>query len=147
VLRANFGEGLFSEDGCIGYGGRRSSSEVSGLIKFLVGVAAFSIAFHFGMRYVLTYRFTDTRVQAVLFRILPVCTIRYDRIVEVSISPYARAYFGWSAWVPNRLVGPFVGMRRRSGLVVLMTPAKPEEFARELSLRVQERTGKWPLVS
>jgi hypothetical protein len=29
----------------------------------------------------------------------------------------------------------------------MLTPAKPEEFARELSLRVREWTGKWPLVS
>jgi len=114
--------------------------------EFVIGVAAFLLAFHFGMRYVLTYRFTDTRVQAVLFRVLPVSSTSYDRITEVSISSYVRVFFGWAVWVPNRLVGPFV-LIRRSGLAVLMTPAKPEEFARELSLRVQERTGEWPLAS
>jgi len=115
------------------------------LIKFLIGVAAFLLAFHFGMRYVLTYRFTDTRVQAVLFRVLPVSSTSYERITGVSINSYGRVLVGWVVWVPNRLVGPFV-LIRRSGLAVLMTPAKPEEFARELSLRVQERTGEWPLA-
>jgi hypothetical protein len=119
------------------------------LTKFVIGVAAFLIAFHFGMRYVLTYRFTDTSVQAVLFRVLPVSSTRYDRITEVSINAYMRVFIGWAVWVPNRLVGPFVLIRRSglSGLVVLMTPAKPEVFARELSIRVQERTGEWPLAS
>jgi len=116
------------------------------LIKFLIGVAAFLLAFHFGMRYVLTYRFTDTRVQAVLFRVLPVSSTSYDRITQVSINSYMRVFIGWAVWIPNRVVGPFV-LIRRSGLAVLMTPAKPEEFARELSLRVQERTGEWPLAS
>ena len=118
------------------------------MIKFLIGVAAFLLAFHFGMRYVLTYRFTDTRVQAVLFRVLPVSSTSYERITGVSINSYARVFVGWVLWVPNRLVGPFVLIHRSglSGLAVLMTPAKPEEFARELSLRVQERTGEWPLA-
>jgi len=49
--------------------------------------AALLLSFQFGMRYVLGYRFTGTRVQAVLFRTLPVCTIRYDRINEVSMNP------------------------------------------------------------
>jgi hypothetical protein len=117
--------------------------------EFVIGVAAFLLAFHFGMRYVLTYRFTDTRVRAVLFRVLPVSSTSYDRITGVSINSYARVFFGWAVWVPNRLVGPFVLIRRSglSGLAVLMTPAEPEEFARELSLCVQERTGEWPLAS
>jgi hypothetical protein len=115
------------------------------LTKFLIGVAAFLIAFQFGMRYVLTYRFTDTRVQAVLFRVLPVSSTSYERITGVSINPYARVFFGWVLWVPNRVVGPFV-LIHRSGLALLITPANPEEFARELSLRVQERTGEWPLA-
>ena len=114
--------------------------------EFVLGIAAFLLAFHFGMRYVLTYRFTDTGVQAVLFRVLPMSSTRYDRITEVRINAYWRVFVGPAFWVPNRLVGPFV-LIRRSGLAVLMTPAKPEEFARELSLRVQEWTGKWPLVS
>ena len=73
---------------------------------------------------------------------------RYDRITGVTINAYMRMFFGWAVWVPNRVLGPFVLIHRSglSGLAVLMTPAKPEEFARELSLRVQERTGEWPLA-
>ena len=114
--------------------------------EFVIGIAAFLLAFHFGMRYVLTYRFTDTGVQAVLFRVLPMSSTRYDRITEVRINAYWRVFVGPALWLANRLVGPFVVIRR-SGLPLLITPAKPEEFARELSLRVQEWTGEWPLVS
>jgi hypothetical protein len=87
-------------------------------------------------------------VQAVLFRVLPVSSTSDERITGVSITSYGRVLVGWVVWVPNRLVGPFVLIRRSglSGLAVLMTPAKPEEFARELSLRAQERTGEWPLA-
>ena len=113
--------------------------------EFVHGNAAFLLAFHFWMLYILTYRFTDTRVQAVLFRVLPVSSTRYDRITEVRINAYLRVLVGPAFWVPNRLVGPFVVIRR-SGIPLLITPAKPEEFARELSLRVQERTGEWPLA-
>ena len=114
--------------------------------EFVLGIAAFLIAYHFGMRYVLVYRFTDRRVEVLLFGILPVSSTSYDRITQVSINSYMRVFIGWAVWIPNRVVGPFV-LIRRSGLAVLMTPAKPEEFARELSLRVQERTGEWPLAS
>ena len=114
--------------------------------EFVIGVAAFSLAYQFGMRYVITYRFTETRVQAVLFGILPACSIRYDRIDEVSINPYVKVLIGPALWVPNRLIGSFVAIRRRSGLAVLMTPDDPEKFVRELGLRVQEWTGEWPLV-
>jgi hypothetical protein len=124
------------------------SSEVFALGHELILVlAAFVLFFDFGMRYVITYRFTDTRVQAVLFRKLPVCTIGYDRINEVSIDPYLKVLIGPALWVPDRLMGSFVAIRRRSGLAVLMTPDDPEKFVRELGLRVQEWTGEWPLVS
>ena len=114
--------------------------------EFVLGIAAFLLAYHFGMRYVLVYRFTDRRVEVLLFGILPVSSTRYDRITEVHINAYWRVFVGPALWFANRLVGPFVGIRR-SGLPLLITPAKPEEFARELSLRVQEWTGEWPLVS
>jgi hypothetical protein len=104
-----------------------------------------SLVYQFGLRYVLAYRFTDTRVQAVLFRVIPLSSTRYDRITGVSINDYWNA-FSWPAlWFANRLTGRFV-LIRRSGPSVLITPSKPEEFARELSLRVQEQTGEWPLA-
>ena len=69
------------------------------MTKFLIGVAAFVLAFQFGMRYVLTYRFTDTRVEAVLFRVLPVSSTRYDRITGVTINAYMRMFIGWAVCV------------------------------------------------
>jgi len=46
----------------------------------------------------------------------------------------------------NRLVGSFIVVRR-GAVVLVISPAKPQEFARELSIRVQEWTGQWPLAS
>lgn len=71
----------------------------------------------------------------------------YDLIDEVRINDYLKAFF-WPirVWMVNRLVGSFVVIRR-GGLALVTSPAKPREFARELSLRVQEWTGEWPLVS
>jgi hypothetical protein len=71
----------------------------------------------------------------------------YDLIDEVRINDYFKAFF-WPIriWMVNKLVGSFVVIRR-GGLPLVISPAKPREFARELSLRVQERTGEWPLVS
>ena len=56
--------------------------------------------------------------------------------------------FAWPirVWMVNRLVGSFVVVRR-GGLALVISPAKPREFTRELSLHVQEWTGEWPLVS
>jgi hypothetical protein len=75
-----------------------------------------------------------------------VSSTRYDLITEVSINDCLKAFFWPTVWTVNRLVGPFVVIRRR-GLPLVISPAKPEEFARELSLRVQEQTGEWPLAS
>ena len=51
--------------------------EVSGLgPKFVLGIAAFLLAFHLGMRYVITYRLTDSRLEVLLFGFLPVSMTR-----------------------------------------------------------------------
>ena len=53
--------------------------EVSGLgPEFVLGIAAFLLAFHLGMRYVITYRLTDSRLEVLLFGFLPVSMTRYD---------------------------------------------------------------------
>jgi hypothetical protein len=46
--------------------------EVFGLSpEFVLGIAALLLAFHFGMRYVITYRLTHSRLEVLLFGILP----------------------------------------------------------------------------
>ena len=112
---------------------------------FFIAGAATLLAYHLGMRYVLTYRLTDTSVQAVLFGVLPVSSTRYDRIESVEISPLI-AFLALTTWRTNRLAGQFI-LIRRDGIPVAISPDAPKEFARELSIRVQERTGEWPLVS
>lgn len=115
-------------------------------LEFVLALAAFLLFFQFGMRYVLIYRFTDSRVEVLLFGILPVSSTRYDLIIEVKIiSPWMASL--WPAvWMQNRLIGEFVRIRR-SGLPVLITPDDPEEFVRELQRRVYEQTGEWLLRS
>ncbi len=115
-------------------------------LEFVLGMAVFLLALHFGMRYVLVYRLAASRMEVLLFGTLPVSSTGYDLITQVSINDYLKAFFWPSVWMASRLVGPFVVIRR-SGLPLVIFPAKPEEFARELSLRVQERTGEWPLAS
>ena len=115
-------------------------------LEFVLAIAAFLLAYHFGMRHVITYRLTDRRLEVRLFGFLPVSTTRYDLIDEVRINDYLKAFVWPSFWMANRLVGSFVVIRR-GGLALVISPAKPREFARELSLHVQEWTGEWPLVS
>jgi hypothetical protein len=116
--------------------------------EFIIAFAAFLLFFQFGMRYVITYHLTDRRLEVRLFGFLPVSTTSYDLVDEVRINDYLKAFFwplSW-VWMFNRLVGSFVVVRR-GAVVLVISPAKPQEFARELSIRVQEWTGQWPLTS
>jgi hypothetical protein len=115
--------------------------------EWIIVLAALLLAYHFGMRYVITYHLTDRRLEVRLFGFLPLSMTSYDLIEEVRINDYLKALF-WPTyvWMTNRLVGSFVVVRR-GWVVLVISPAKPREFARELSLHVQEWTGEWPLVS
>jgi hypothetical protein len=113
---------------------------------FIIAFAAFLLFFQFGMRYVITYRLTNRRLEVRLLGFLPVSMTSYDLITEVSINDYLKGFFWPRIWMVNRLVGSFVVISR-SGLPLVVSPEKPREFTRELSLHVQEWTGEWPLVS
>ena len=116
--------------------------------EFILAFAAFLLFYQFGMRYVITYHLTNVRLEVRLFGVLPVFMTSYDLIDEVRINDYLKAFFwplSW-VWMVNRLVGSFVVIRR-GGLALVISPAKPREFTRELSLHVQEWTGEWPWVS
>ena len=71
--------------------------------------------------------------------------LRGSTTEEVRINDYLKGFFLPAIWMVNRLMGSFVVIRR-SGLPLVISPAKPREFARELSLHVQEWTGEWPLA-
>ena len=81
--------------------------------EFIITLAALLLAYHFGMRYVITYHLTDRRLEVRLFGFLPVSMTRYDLIDEVRINDYLKA-FAWPirVWMVNRLVGSFVVVRR-----------------------------------
>jgi hypothetical protein len=49
--------------------------------------------------------------------------------------------------VDGNQAGGAVRRDPQGGLTLVISPAKPREFARELSVRVQEWTGEWPLMS
>ena len=102
----------------------------------------------FVMRHVLTYRFTEDSVQAVLFGSVPVSITSYDRIEEVRQVSWAEAFLYPHAWrAANRLNGPFLVILRKWGLPVAISPEDPEGFARELRRRVFQQTGRLPLGS
>lgn len=98
----------------------------------------------------MTYRLTDTEVQAVLFGVAPVSVRRYQSITEVhTISPLESLFaFAWR--VQNRLIGQGVMVFSSGSFffgAVLYTPADAEGFARELRRRVYQQTGQLPLGS
>ena len=109
------------------------------------------LVYQFGVPYILTYRFTDEDVRAVLFGVAAVSVRRYQFIREVhTISPLATLFFmGWRA--QNRFVGQGVMVISSGGMVffgaVLYTPDNVEGFARELRRRVYQQTGRLPLGS
>jgi hypothetical protein len=80
---------------------------------WIIVLAALLLAYHFGMRYVITYHLTDRRLEVRLFGFLPVSMTSYDLIDEVRINDYLKALF-WPTyvWMTNRLVGSFVVVRR-----------------------------------
>ena len=108
------------------------------------------LVFQFGLRYVLTYRLTDTDVRAVLFGVVPVSVRRYQSIREVhTVSPLESLFT--LAWrVQNKVIGQGVMVFSSGSFffgAVLYTPNDAEGFARELRRRVYQQTGQLPLGS
>jgi hypothetical protein len=116
---------------------------------FIAFVMVVLVVFQFGLRYVLTYRLTDTDVRAVLFGVLPVSVRRYQSIREVhTISPLESLFtFAWR--VQNKVMGQGVMVFSSGSFfgAVLYTPDDAEGFARELRRRVYQQTGQMPLGS
>ncbi len=117
------------------------------MTTFVIGVAAFVFAFHFGMRYVLTYRLTDEDARAVLFGVLPVSVMRYEYIEEVRIINPIELLFR-AAWRPqSKLVSRRAVMIQGRGFFGVIFTPDAEGFARELRRRVFQQTGRLPLGS
>ncbi len=91
-------------------------------LGFIIFFVVVLLAYHFGMRYVITYRLTDRRLEVRLFGFLPVSMTRYDLIDEVRVNDYLKAFVLPSFWMANRLVGLFVVISR-SGLPLVISPA------------------------
>jgi hypothetical protein len=109
-------------------------------------VALILLFWQFGMRYVLTYRFTDEDVRAVPFGAVPVSIRRYEFIKEVQVlSPLAALF-----WPTNMAHSRFIarGVLISSGSIfyraAFYTPDDAEGFAQELRRRVYRRTGRLP---
>lgn len=116
------------------------------LTGFILLVAFVLFFWQFGMRYVLTYHFTDIDVRAVLFGVVPVSIRRYEFIREVQIlSPLAGLF-----WPTSPTNSKFIawGVLISSGSIffraALYTPDDVEGFARELRRRVYRQTGRLP---
>ena len=117
--------------------------------EFLVPAAVILLFYLFGLRYVLTYRFTDHAVQVMLVRLIPVSSIRYENIEEVRHVSFWEALLYLHAWkAGNKLfTGQIVLIYRRRKVPVVITPDNAERFIRELRERVYQKTEQWPLVS
>ena len=115
---------------------------------FIAFVLIVLLFYQFGMRYVLTYRLTDTDVRAVLFRVVPVSVRRYESITEVHTTYSTPFTLAWR--VQNRLIGHGVIVFSTDSFyfgAVLYTPDNAEGFARELRRRVYQQSGRLPLGS
>jgi len=120
------------------------------LLDFILFVALVLLFYQLGMRYVLTYRFTDEDVRAVLFGVVPVSVRRYRFITEVHATSFQEMRFSLAWRIPNRISYQGVVILSRGSLlwgVVLYTPDDPEGFARELRRGVYQQTGRLPLGS
>ena len=97
------------------------------------------------MRHVMTYRFTDEDVRAVVFGYAPASAVRYEDVEEArAIS--ALQMPAWPVWrAQNRLFGPAVLTCGRGFFPVLCAPDDVEGFAREPRRRVYRHTGQPPL--
>jgi len=117
---------------------------------FIAVVLIVLLVYQFGFRYVLTYRFTDEDVRAVLFGVVPLSVRRYQFIREVhTISP-PESLFTLAWRVQNRFIGQGVMIFSSGSFffgAVLYTPDDAEGFARELRRRVYQQTGQLPLGS
>jgi hypothetical protein len=116
--------------------------------EFLVAVAVILLFYQFGLRYVLTYRFTDRAAQVVLVRVIPLISIRYEDVEEVRHVSLWEVLFlpAWRAG--NKLfTGPIVLIHRGRKMPVVITPDNAQRFIRELRERVYQKTGQWPLGS
>jgi hypothetical protein len=127
--------------------------EVSGVppvITVLIIFVLMYVVYEIGMRYVLTYRFTDEDVRAVLFGVVPVSIQKYRFITEVRTTSFFEGQFVLAWRHTNRLTGRGVMIFSKGNLLwlsVFYTPDDPEAFARELRRRVYQQTGRLPLGS
>ncbi len=112
-------------------------------LDFVLFVAVVLLFYQFGLRYVLTYRLTDKAVQAVLFRVIPVSSTRYEDVEEIRHVSFWEALLYAHAWKASNklLTGPIVLIHRRRHLPVLITPDEADEFVHKVRHRVHQQTG------
>jgi hypothetical protein len=107
------------------------------LVEFVLPVVVILLSFQFGLRYVLTYRFTDHAVQVVLLRRIPVLSIRYEDVEEVRHASLWEVLLVPARREGNKLfTGPTVLIHRRRKLPVVITPDNAERSIKELRERV-----------
>ncbi len=117
-------------------------------IWFFVGVPLVLLFLQFGLRYVITYRLTDTSLQITLLGLLPIVRIRYDSVQELKRISLREATFNFPPWrgsdYRNRIFGNAVLVVRKRKRPVLLSPDDAEEFMREVGRRVYGQTGRLP---
>lgn len=107
------------------------------LLFLLIVVPIVVLSAQYLDRYLYGYRLGDEGIEIVLFKVIPIKRIRYDRITGVRSISSARMWLDldylFVVRFGNRVWGPAVLIFRRRGLPIVITPDNVDEFVRELT--------------
>jgi hypothetical protein len=127
------------------------SEWATGFVPFLLIVVPIVVlSAQYLDRYLYGYRLSDGSIEIVLFNVVPINRIRYDRITGIRSISSGRMWLDLDLFVVrfgNRVWGPGVLIFRKRWLPIVITPDNAEELVREVRERVYRATGEWPLAS
>jgi len=107
---------------------------------FLIAVLGTVFFIQVLLRYILTYKLSESSVDIVLLNILPIFRIRFDNIVRAEeCSPFSPEALDPLIWpLGNRLWGKCVLIVKRKGFRqrILLTPDNPKVFIEQILLKI-----------
>lgn len=106
------------------------------LAIFLLGVLCFG---QFVLPLLVRYRFGEDRLEVRLVGLVPIFWIPYAQIESIGTPQLADSMLALR--LPNRILGPFVVIRRSSGAFrrVILSATNPDQFLRDLGQRLIPR--------
>jgi hypothetical protein len=111
-------------------------------LGFIIAIVVTGGAFQLFGRYVYNYRLTDTSIQVVVARVVPVMRIRYADIVEINELTWKQVLtfplvqllkFRFALSFGNRIFGRAVHIQKRNGLIrsFVLSPDDVPAFLRQ----------------